>query len=47
LPVDATIEALRMIDAPSGSGGGAFCTVNSRPLTLVSKILSILPDGAR
>src|SRR6267142_2438565 len=45
------MDALRMIEAPSGSKGSAFCTVNSRPFTLPSKSESkcssvILPRGA-
>src|SRR4029077_17454738 len=40
LPLDATIEAFRMIDPPTGIRGRAFCTVNNRPLTLMSKIRS-------
>ncbi len=39
-PLLPTIDALRMIDAPSGISGSAFCTVNSSPLTLMSKIES-------
>jgi len=31
-PLLPTIDALRMIDAPSGISGSAFCTVNSSPL---------------
>src|SRR6266478_9539563 len=46
----ATVDAFRMIDAPSGNSGSAFCTVKSRPFTLMSKIASqcssvILPKG--
>jgi hypothetical protein len=40
IPLIETIEALRMIDAPSGMSGSAFCTENSRPLTLPSNALS-------
>ncbi len=29
-----------MIEAPSGMSGSAFCTVKSRPFTLMSKIES-------
>jgi len=39
-PLLPTIDALRTIDAPSGISGRAFCTVNSRPFTLMSKIES-------
>src|SRR6202042_2539460 len=51
LPVDATIEAFRMIEAPSRTRGRAFCTVNKIPLTFVLKVLSkcssvIAPRGA-
>src|SRR5262249_41865328 len=50
-PLDATIEALRMIDPPSVKRGSAFCTVKSSPLTLLLKTVSkcssvILPSGA-
>jgi hypothetical protein len=31
---------LRMMEAPSGISGGAFCTVKRRPFTLASKIES-------
>ena len=46
-----TIDALRMIEPPSGISGSAFWTVNRRPFTLMSKIESynssvILPRGA-
>src|SRR5882672_7341981 len=37
-PLLATIDALRMMEAPSGSRGSAFCTVKSRPFTLMAKI---------
>src|SRR5262245_38327402 len=45
------MEAFRMIEAPSGSSGSAFCTVNRRPFTLTSKSASysssvIVPRGA-
>src|SRR5713226_2351851 len=45
------MDAFRMIEAPSGSSGSAFCTVKRRPFTLMSKIESksssvILPKGA-
>jgi len=33
-PLLPTIDALRMIDAPSGISGSAFCTVNSSPFTV-------------
>src|SRR5207248_11052449 len=39
-PLLATMDAFRMIEAPSGSSGSAFCTVNRRPFTLMSKIAS-------
>ena len=39
-PLLATIDAFRMMEAPSGSSGSAFCTVNSTPFTLVLKIES-------
>src|SRR5947209_2524769 len=39
-PLLATMDAFRMIEAPSGSNGSAFCTVNRRPFTLMSKIES-------
>ena len=35
-----TIDEVRMIAAPSGSKGSAFCTVKSRPLTLMLNISS-------
>jgi hypothetical protein len=34
------MEAFRMTEAPSGIRGSAFCTVKSRPFTLVLKIES-------
>jgi hypothetical protein len=34
------IEPVRITDAPSVNSGSAFCTVNSRPRTLVFKVLS-------
>src|SRR5438128_3659662 len=34
------MDAFRMIEAPSGISGSAFCTVNRRPFTLRSKIES-------
>ncbi|MGA7930750.1 MAG: SDR family NAD(P)-dependent oxidoreductase [Candidatus Sulfotelmatobacter sp.] len=37
---NATTEALRVIDPPSGIRGSAFCTVNKTPLTLTLKIES-------
>src|SRR5260221_2237094 len=39
-PLLATMDAFRMIDAPSGSSGSAFCTVKRRPFTLMLKIES-------
>jgi hypothetical protein len=39
-PLLATMDALRMIEAPSGSSGSAFCTVNRRPFTLMVKSVS-------
>ena len=33
-------QRIRMIEAPSGSSGSAFCTVKSSPFTLVLKIES-------
>jgi hypothetical protein len=32
------MDAFRMMEAPSGSSGSAFCTVNRRPFTLMLKI---------
>src|SRR5438552_14943119 len=34
------MDAFRMMEAPSGSSGSAFCTVNRSPFTLMSKIES-------
>ena len=39
-PLLATMDAFRMIEAPSGSSGSAFWTVNRTPFTLISKIAS-------
>ena len=39
-PLLATIDALRMMEAPSGNRGSAFCTVKRRPLTLMPKMVS-------
>ena len=36
----ATMDAFRMIEAPSGMSGSAFCTVKSSPFTLMLKIES-------
>src|SRR5262245_33952147 len=49
-PLLATMEAFRMMEAPSGKSGSAFCTVNRRPFTLTPKIESynssvIVPRG--
>src|SRR5712672_363488 len=45
------MDAFRMIDAPSGISGSAFCTVKRRPFTLLLKSASyfssvIVPNGA-
>ena len=40
IPLLAAIDAVRMMDAPSGSNGSAFCTVKSTPFTLILKIES-------
>src|SRR6266850_1440655 len=45
------MNAFRMIEPPSRSSGRAFCTVKSRPLTLVPNVVSkssseIAPSGA-
>jgi hypothetical protein len=40
-PLLPTMDALRMIEAPSGSSGSAFCTVNRRPFTFCL----LLPPG--
>src|SRR5215467_3971371 len=50
-PLLAPMDAFRMIEAPSGSNGSAFCTVKSTPFTLMLKIESknssvIVPRGA-
>ena len=50
-PLLATMDAFRMIDAPSAISGSAFCTVNRRPFTLMLKSASycssvIWPKGA-
>ncbi len=37
-PLLATMDAFRMMEAPSGISGRVFCTVNKRPFTLMSKI---------
>ena len=52
MPLTETIEALRMIDAPSGISGNAFCTLKSSPLTLMPNHLSkcasvICPSGKK
>jgi hypothetical protein len=39
-PLLAPMDAFRMIEAPSGSSGSAFCTVKSTPFTLMLKIES-------
>jgi hypothetical protein len=39
-PLLATIYALRMMEAPSDNRGSAFCTVKSRPFTLMPKMES-------
>src|SRR5215472_2418315 len=36
-PLPAPMDAFRMIEAPSGNSGSAFCTVKSRPLTWMLK----------
>ena len=41
MPLDAAIEAFRMIEPPSWKMGSAFCTVNS-----LSRWRQILPNGA-
>ena len=47
LPLDATIEAFRMIDPPSGTRDRAFCTVNNVKglLFTVQKALPLIPNG--
>ena len=40
IPFIETIEALRMMEAPSFISGKAFCTVKRSPLTLLLKVLS-------
>src|SRR5262249_34106961 len=39
-PLLATMDAFRMIEVPSCSSGSHFCTVKSRPFTLLLKIAS-------
>ena len=39
-PLIDTIEPMRITEEPLISSGSAFCTVNSRPRTLVLNILS-------
>ena len=39
-PLLPTMDEVRMITAPSGSKGSAFCTVKSKPLTLMLNISS-------
>src|SRR5436190_22509909 len=39
-PLIEAIEPVRITEAPSANSGSAFCTVNSRPRTLVLKILA-------
>ncbi len=47
-PFEPTTDEVRMIDAPSGMSGRAFCTVKSVPFTLMSKCRSkcLLGDRA-
>jgi hypothetical protein len=50
-PLDAPIEAFKMMEPPSRKIGSAFCTVNSRSfyinITYLSKYSSdIFPNGA-
>src|SRR5437773_801809 len=50
-PLEPAIDAFRMIDPPSRRSGSAFCTVKSRPLTLLLNVVSkcssvIAPSGA-
>ena len=50
-PLDAPIEAFKMIEPPSRKIGSAFCTVNNSPFTLILNNLSkcsseIFPKGA-
>src|SRR6266404_3817955 len=42
------MDAFRMIEAPSGRSGSAFCTVKSRPFTLMLKdrVIELLGNGA-
>ena len=39
-PLMPTTEDSKTIDAPSCRSGSAFCTVNTKPLTLASKVVS-------
>src|SRR5262249_32660047 len=39
-PFEPTTDDVKIIDAPSGRIGSAFCTANSAPFTLMSKCLS-------
>jgi len=50
-PLDAPIEAFKMMDPPSRKIGSVFCTVKSSPFTLILNNLSkcssdIFPNGA-
>jgi hypothetical protein len=50
-PLDAPIEAFKMIEPPSLKIGSAFCTLKSSPFTLILNNLSkcyseIFPNGA-
>jgi len=50
-PLDAPIEAFKIIEPPSLKIGSAFCTVNNSPFTLILNNLSkcsseIFPSGA-
>lgn len=50
-PLDAPMEAFKMIEPPSFKIGSTFCTVNRTPFTLILNILSkssseIFPNGA-
>lgn len=40
MPIEDAMEPAKITDAPLDSSGSAFCTANSRPRTLVLKVLS-------
>src|SRR5215510_14724236 len=48
-PLLAPMAAFRMIEAPSGSNGSAFCTVKSRPfhVDVEDRVVELLGDGAQ